>query len=72
MWNICPVWWAYLFSNTYLAITLEVYIAVGFFKLICAKMLGLYAHLICWLCDLDMQCSSNICSVIYAYMKLML
>ena len=27
----------------------------------CAKMFGLYDHLVCWLCDLHMQCGSNIC-----------
>ena len=33
-------------------------------------MLGLYAHLAWWLCDLHLQCGSNICSVIYAkYVK---
>ena len=36
------------------------------------KMLGLCAHLICWLCDLQMQSGSNICSVISAYIELIL
>ena len=30
----------------------------------CGKMLDLYTHLICLLCDLHMQCSSHISSVI--------
>ena len=38
----------------------------------CAKMLGLYKHLICWLCHLHMQCSSKFCSVIYANIELVL
>ena len=29
----------------------------------CPKMLGLYAHLVCWLCDLHLQCVSHICLV---------
>ena len=40
--------------------------------LILAKMLGLYTHLICWLCDLHMQCGSHICSAIYTYTEFML
>ena len=34
--------------------------------------MDIYTHLKCWLCDLNMQCGSHICSLIYAYMELML
>ena len=46
-------------SSKYLAITWEVYIAFGCFLAHGCKMLGLYTHLICWLCDLYMQCGSH-------------
>ena len=35
-------------------------------------MLGLLTSLICWMCYLHKQCDSYICSVIYAYMELVL
>ena len=35
-------------------------------------MLVLYAHSVCWLCDLHVQYGSHICSVIYTYMEIML
>ena len=38
----------------------------------CANILGQYTLLTCWLCDLHMEYGSHICSVIYAYIELIL
>ena len=51
-------------SSTYLAITCEVCIVIDYVLAYICSMLGLYAHLIFWLCDLHIQCGRHICSVI--------
>ena len=68
----CAQFGGIFISNTYLAITWKVWIAVGCVLAQMCKLFGLYAHSVCWLCDLHVWCSSHICSVIYAYMELML
>ena len=65
-------WVSILISSKYLAITWEVYIVVGCALAHMYTMLGVYTHLVSWLCDLYMQCGSHIYSVIYSYMELML
>ena len=44
----------------------EVKPAVGCVLVIYKKeMLGLYTYVACWPCELQLECSSHICSVIY-------
>ena len=48
-------------SSTYLAIIRKVFIVPSCVLALMCKMLGLYIHLFCGMCDLDMQCSCSIC-----------
>ena len=50
--------------GTDLVVTHEVDIQVVVFCHTCAKMSGLYAHIVCWLYGLHLQCGSSNCSVI--------
>ena len=51
--------------GTYLAITCEIEFAVDCAWAYIYKMLGLYTHVACWLCELYFECGSYIYSAIY-------
>ena len=51
--------------GTYLTIECEITVAVDCNLVYKCKMVGLYAHLVYWMCELFLECDSNICSVMY-------
>ena len=64
LWYICPVcehicFW-HIFGNN-----VWHFCCSGLYLVDIGKNVGLYAHIVCWLCEVYLQCGSCICSVIY-------
>ena len=71
IYGICAQLGCDICSGTYLPVTGEVEVAVGFvFGYICKNIVSICAHVTTWQCELYSECDSHICSVMYVkYMQ---
>ena len=63
--HICSIQWAYLFLTCMYEYYLKYMLQFVIFWHVCANILCLYVHMVCFLCKLYLQCVNHFCSVLY-------